>query len=117
MAGQAKMLDLAMARMTFDMAELGGINDQQPAAPGAPAVPEEPKLDGMPESFIGPLLAELVAHEVGHTLGLRHNFKASSAYTLAQINSDEVKGKKPPAGRSPCTSRLIRTTKLRGIGR
>lgn len=99
MAGQAKMLDLAMARMTFEMAELSGINDQQPAAPaGAPAVPEEPKLDGMPESFIGPLLAELVAHEVGHTLGLRHNFKASSAYTLAQINSDEIKGKKPLAG-------------------
>ncbi len=95
MAGQAKMLDLAMARMTFDMAEL---NDQQPAAPGAPVVPEEPKLDGMPEAFIGPLLAELVAHEVGHTLGLRHNFKASSVYTLAQINSDEIKGKKPLAG-------------------
>mgnify|MGYP003390147742 CR=1 FL=1 len=98
MAGQGKMLDLAMARMTFDMAEMGGLNDQQPAAPGAPAAPEEPKLDGMPESFIGPLLAELVAHEVGHTLGLRHNFKASSIYTLAQINSDEIKGKKPLAG-------------------
>jgi hypothetical protein len=98
MAGQAKMLDLAMARMMFDMAELS-IDEQQPAAPGgAPAAPEEPKLDGMPESFIGPLLAELVAHEVGHTLGLRHNFKASSAYTLAQINSDEIKGKKPLAG-------------------
>jgi hypothetical protein len=59
---------------------------------------DEPKLDGMPESFIGPLLADLVAHEVGHTLGLRHNFKASSIYTLEQINSSEVKGKKPFAG-------------------
>ncbi len=39
-------------------------------------------LDGMPEWFIGPLLADLVAHEVGHTLGLRHNFKASSLRTL-----------------------------------
>ncbi len=26
-----------------------------------------------------------VMHEVGHTLGLRHNFRASSAYTLAQM--------------------------------
>jgi len=58
---------------------------------------KEDMLDGMPESFIGPLLAELVAHEVGHTLGLRHNFKASSAYSIAQINSDELKGKKPLA--------------------
>ena len=52
----------------------------------------------MPESFIGPLLAELVAHEVGHTLGLRHNFKATGIYTLEEINGDGVKGKKPFAG-------------------
>lgn len=60
--------------------------------------PEEAKLDGMPESFIGPLLADLVAHEVGHTLGLRHNFKASSVYSLEEINSKEIKGNKPFAG-------------------
>jgi hypothetical protein len=59
---------------------------------------DEQKLDQMPESFIGPLLAELVAHEVGHTLGLRHNFKASSIYSFDEMNSDEVVGKKPLAG-------------------
>jgi len=59
---------------------------------------EEQMLDGMPESFIGPLLADLVSHEVGHTLGLRHNFKASSVYTMAEINSEELKGKQPLAG-------------------
>ncbi len=48
----------------------------------------------MPEWFVGPLLADLVAHEVGHTLGLRHNFKASALLTLDEINSDDVKGKK-----------------------
>ncbi len=58
----------------------------------------ESMLDGMPESFIGPLLADLVAHEVGHTLGLRHNFKASSIYTLEEINSEEIKSKKAFAG-------------------
>jgi hypothetical protein len=51
-------------------------------------------LDGMPEWFVGPLLADLVAHEVGHTLGLRHNFKASALHSLDEINSNEVKGKK-----------------------
>ena len=51
-------------------------------------------VDGMPEWFVGPLLADLVAHEVGHTLGLRHNFKASSLMTLDEINSKDVKGKK-----------------------
>lgn len=58
----------------------------------------EQMLDGMPESFIGPLLADLVSHEVGHTLGLRHNFKASSIYSIDEINSEELKGKKPLAG-------------------
>ena len=60
--------------------------------------PKEEMLDGMPETFIGPLLAELVAHEVGHTLGLRHNFKGSGAYSLEEINSPELRGKKPLAG-------------------
>ncbi len=59
---------------------------------------DESLLDGIPEEFIGPMLADLVAHEVGHTLGLRHNFKASSAYTMAEINSNELKGKKPFTG-------------------
>lgn len=59
---------------------------------------EEQMLDGIPESFVGPLMAELVAHEVGHTLGLRHNFKASSVYTMSEINSEAIKGKKPFAG-------------------
>jgi len=56
---------------------------------------KEELLDGMPEWFIGPLLADLVAHEVGHTLGLRHNFKASALMTIDEINSEAVKGKKP----------------------
>ena len=65
--------------------------------------PEQPKqarengdmIDGVPEWFVGPMLAELVAHEVGHTLGLRHNFKGSSAYDLEEINSEEFKGERP----------------------
>lgn len=55
-------------------------------------------IDGIPDWFVAPMLAELTAHEVGHTLGLRHNFKASSIYSHKQINSDEIKGKKPFAG-------------------
>lgn len=58
------------------------------------AAAESELLDGIPEWFVGPLLADLVAHEVGHTLGLRHNFKASGQMPLNKINSDEVKGKK-----------------------
>ena len=59
---------------------------------------KEPMIDGMPESFVGPMLADLVCHEVGHTLGLRHNFKASSVYSMAKINSKEMKARMPHAG-------------------
>ena len=58
---------------------------------------DDQRLDGIPERFVGPLLAELVAHEVGHTLGLRHNFKASAIYDLKKINSGELQDE-PHAG-------------------
>ncbi len=56
--------------------------------------PDDEMIDGIPEWYVGPMLTELVAHEVGHTLGLRHNFAGSSMYTLEEINSEEFKGKK-----------------------
>lgn len=74
--------------------------DDAPKEPkDAPKDPNKPDmLDGIPEWFVGPMVAELVCHEVGHTLGLRHNFKSSSIYTMAQINSNEWKGKKTIGG-------------------
>ncbi|MFG0252667.1 MAG: zinc-dependent metalloprotease, partial [Phycisphaerales bacterium JB038] len=56
---------------------------------------EGEKLDGIPEWFVGPMVKSLVTHEVGHTLGLRHNFKASSIYEYDEINSEELKGNTP----------------------
>lgn len=108
LAAHGKALDMAVMGMNLEI--LGLLEDEmQPGAPGAPAQPgdkpAEPKkenkgdtLDGIPEWYIGPMLADLVTHELGHTLGLRHNFKASSIYSLQQINSEEVKGKKPFTG-------------------
>jgi hypothetical protein len=72
-----------------------GSDGDEPKEEAKKPAKKEEKLDGIPEWFIGPLVADLVAHEVGHTLGLRHNFKASSLYTLEEINSDEVRGAKP----------------------
>lgn len=39
------------------------------------------------QKFIHDGLVDLVAHEVGHTLGLRHNFKASSIYKLDELGN------------------------------
>jgi len=42
--------------------------------------------DSLTKEFVHSYLVELIAHEVGHTLGFRHNFKASTIHTLDQIN-------------------------------
>jgi hypothetical protein len=91
-AAECKSLDLALMRFSIELMRehLDEISKE--------GKKDEEMLDGVPEWFVGPLLAELVAHEVGHTLGLRHNFKASSIYSLEEINSPEMKGKKPFAG-------------------
>lgn len=80
---------MAFARLNLEALELLDY------AEGAEGQPEGDILDDIPEWFIGPMVADLVCHEVGHTLGLRHNFKASSVYSLQEINSEEMKGKKP----------------------
>jgi hypothetical protein len=54
---------------------------------------EGQQLDGVPEWYIGPLLRDVIMHEVGHTLGLRHNFKGSGIYDLAEMNSEGMAGK------------------------
>jgi Met-zincin/Domain of unknown function (DUF5117)/Domain of unknown function (DUF5118) len=41
----------------------------------------------LPNELEGELVRYVIAHEVGHTLGLRHNHKASSSYTVAQLRS------------------------------
>lgn len=103
MAAEGRGFDVALMRMAISMAryqpddEKEG-KDEKEKKDGEEEEEKEQMLDGMPESFIGPLLADLVCHEVGHTLGLRHNFKASSLYTIAEMNSETMKGKKPFAG-------------------
>ena len=41
----------------------------------------------LPEEFIGEGLKSLTMHEVGHTLGFRHNFKASTIFSLDDLNN------------------------------
>ena len=43
----------------------------------------------LPEEFIGQALKTLTMHEVGHTLGLRHNFKASTIFSLDEVNNKD----------------------------
>jgi hypothetical protein len=48
-----------------------------------------PGMD-VPEEYIGEALKEVTMHEVGHTLGLRHNFKSSVAVPYDKLNDRET---------------------------
>ena len=79
--------ELSMARLHPDILDmLDGDNDGD----GDEDNEEEydgDMLDGVPDWFIGPLLRDVIMHETGHTLGLRHNFKASTVYDMDEMNN------------------------------
>lgn len=48
----------------------------------------------MEEELVKQSLYRLVLHEVGHTIGLNHNFKASALLTTDELNNKEIVNKK-----------------------
>ncbi len=56
---------------------------------GLATKPDGDGLDGLPEEFLGPMIRYISAHEVGHCLGLQHNFGASTIRSLEEINESD----------------------------
>lgn len=47
----------------------------------------------LPDEITGACMRYVACHEVGHTLGLRHNHRASQAYTIAQLRDPKFTDK------------------------
>jgi hypothetical protein len=93
MNGFAKAMDISLFRLDPELF-ISMLQDRDEESDGENEEGETKELDydlldGVPDWFIGPLLKDLIMHEAGHILGLRHNFKASSAYSIAEINSSD----------------------------
>lgn len=52
----------------------------------------------VPEELIGQAIKEVTMHEVGHTLGLRHNFKASTMLKNEQLHDTSITRKQGLVG-------------------
>jgi hypothetical protein len=56
-----------------------------------PAAKRKPKpKDELPREFVGQAIKHITMHEVGHSLGLRHNFKASTMLTADQLHDTSI---------------------------
>lgn len=76
---------VAAARLAMDMGIAG-------LAPHARGEDDATLLDGLPEWFVGPMLRDVVMHEVGHTMGMTHNWKGSALYSVAEMNAEGFEG-------------------------
>ncbi len=71
----------------FGLAAIAFTELRGPGKPGDKTAKKKPEpKDELPEEFIGQAIKHIVMHEVGHSLGLRHNFKASTMLTADQLN-------------------------------
>lgn len=99
-AGMGSEIGLALLALADDPKE-GDKKDEKKEGdkPGdekkEPEKKPEPKL---PEELIGQGIKEVTMHEVGHSLGLRHNFRASAMLDADQLNDTSITRSKGNTG-------------------
>jgi hypothetical protein len=84
-ADQCHHADMAAEQLAYAMDVLEARGDLDPSSPEA-------------QQWVLDYLTDTTIHEVGHTLGLRHNFRSSRIYTEAQLADPEFTRKYGLAG-------------------
>ncbi|MGP1346968.1 MAG: zinc-dependent metalloprotease, partial [Phycisphaerales bacterium] len=64
---------------------------------GESEAPTAFEIDGVPADLVADNIIALVAHEVGHVLGLRHNFAGSAWMSASAIDEYTDRAQEPPA--------------------
>ncbi len=82
-ADQCQHADMAAEQLGYALDVLEARGELDPASPEA----QQCVLD---------YLTDVTIHEVGHTLGLRHNFRTSRIYTEAQLSDPEFTAQERP---------------------
>jgi hypothetical protein len=75
-----ELADQAAEQLSYAMDVMESRGDLDPASPEA-------------EKFVYDYLKDVTMHEVGHTLGLRHNFRSSRVYTDKQLSDPDFTAK------------------------
>src|SRR5207237_6776545 len=83
LAGSSKNADQFCLQAEYAAQELNFTLDLLEAR--GDITPDSPQA----EAFVLADLKDTVMHEVGHALGLRHNFRSSTVYTQPQLNDPE----------------------------
>lgn len=60
------------------------------------AVDERAQKLPLPDEILGEVIRYIVCHEVGHSIGLRHNHRASQAYTTEQLRDPAFADERGP---------------------
>lgn len=84
-SAQCDYAEAAAAEMEFAFDLLEARGELAPDSPEA-------------EAFAQAVVRDTITHEVGHALGLKHNFKASTVYSRAQLQDAEFTAKNGIAG-------------------
>ncbi|MFL5339876.1 MAG: zinc-dependent metalloprotease [Gemmataceae bacterium] len=80
------------------LCQCGGLKGQELSLAAAALLVRGPLEKGVPDELIQQAVKETVMHEVGHTLGLRHNFKGSTMLKAEQLHDLNVTRKQGLVG-------------------
>ncbi len=98
-SGMAYQMGLGAMALAIDDAEKAKDDDKGKEKDGEKK--DEPKPEPVPDrtdEFLGQAIKYVVMHEVGHSLGLRHNFKASTMLGPDELNDTAVTRQKGLVG-------------------